>query len=801
MRDKTDAQKQDNASINKSDKDIQRKPEHSADGSSLLGEYFRTMQCEGGNQAVQRLVKSGVIQAKLQVSSPGDAHEREADRVAAAVMSMPESRIQPKPAADGDLVMGKEEPGQALEVSSAAEQSVKTVQRSGNSLPDDTRSFFETRFKHDFSTVRIHNDAKAHRAARDINARAFTIGNDIAFGKGEYQPASREGKSLLAHELTHVVQQGGGVSRKVPTPTPTPADKKQEEDVVLLDGPDYTQPVQDNTQTMDEPLYPPKEDPNADQPSLLQTWRNWLDEHWPIGSGFNITGELGGAGYSVYVSAEGKIEITRVDQYDMELFDAQRVTLAAMAVVGAEATFNMGPVKVEAVAKAEAQGGIKLQVTETYHYPIESDEAFRAFLFRAIPWDIMSMGAVFGAFMKMRAREDSRKYLKETDTAVLGFVAGAGNAGAGVVTEKKKGKTSVKDKVKNTLISKILPEAFARAGLKGEAGEGSRMEFTDKGIVVTSYKTASGTVMAGLGINVFKPLVQLNFFNINEEYTYERTELFPYDGSEPKNMTITLKKATGSPDALEPVIGPGSEVSLEFNLDKGLRFDTPLNALISIPQLLHQLIPTGMGVELRMGLGKVFGKKFRKYMTNDYLTTTHKNKGKVETGLITEGIVTVNLQFNKDEIVKIIEGIVQVFQKITNDEIKLTKLVWEIFTEFIMKGNLPPELQKADILLEVFKEVDIVDAIVRGSVGFGVGASARVGEGVTFDLHGNVAANVFYERDLLTMGFADQFRKLLTSNMKVLLFFLNNDVTDGDLVLTKEEQAVKEQYTERLKKR
>lgn len=80
----------------------------------------------------------------------------------------------------------------------------------GRSLDDTTRAFFEPRFRRDFSQVRVHTDATAAESAGAVNARAYTVGRDVVFATGQYAPDSASGKSLLAHELTHVVQQGGG---------------------------------------------------------------------------------------------------------------------------------------------------------------------------------------------------------------------------------------------------------------------------------------------------------------------------------------------------------------------------------------------------------------------------------------------------------------------------------------------------------------------------------------------------------------------------------------------------------------
>lgn len=80
----------------------------------------------------------------------------------------------------------------------------------GQPLDSDARRFFAVRFGHDFANVRVHADAAAAESARSVNALAYTVGRDIVFGAGQYAPNTSAGKRLLAHELTHVVQQGGG---------------------------------------------------------------------------------------------------------------------------------------------------------------------------------------------------------------------------------------------------------------------------------------------------------------------------------------------------------------------------------------------------------------------------------------------------------------------------------------------------------------------------------------------------------------------------------------------------------------
>jgi hypothetical protein len=98
------------------------------------------------------------------------------------------------------IVQSSDSPPPAHEVLSSA----------GQPLAASTRTFMESRFGHDFGRVRVHADAQAAASARALNAWAFTVGPDVVFGAARYEPATKDGLSLLAHELTHVIQQGRG---------------------------------------------------------------------------------------------------------------------------------------------------------------------------------------------------------------------------------------------------------------------------------------------------------------------------------------------------------------------------------------------------------------------------------------------------------------------------------------------------------------------------------------------------------------------------------------------------------------
>lgn len=160
---------------------------------------------------VRQILHAPRPQAKLTVGAPDDAFEKEADEVAGQVMRMTEPGVQRMCAEckeeEEEKVQAKEEPGETPSVPDGFEPRFAALQGGGRPLPASERAFFEPRFGRDFSSVRLHSGTAAGELARSVNARAFTLGNSIVLGPGE------AGRDLLAHELTHVVQQGGSEER------------------------------------------------------------------------------------------------------------------------------------------------------------------------------------------------------------------------------------------------------------------------------------------------------------------------------------------------------------------------------------------------------------------------------------------------------------------------------------------------------------------------------------------------------------------------------------------------------------
>ncbi|MEX2500634.1 MAG: DUF4157 domain-containing protein [Wenzhouxiangellaceae bacterium] len=222
-------------------KQAAQKTESATHGKACCGnktsqpvQVLEQVQQQAGNQAVQGMF----VQTKLSVSRPDDPFEKEADRVADEVMRKPEGSGNPPSIS----AVGNSLQRQCADCINEEGANLAAVQRKpaktsnsrpanpardarlpscgGKPLGHETRRFFEPRFVRDLSNVRVHADASSDQMVRAYRAKAFTSGRHIVFASGEYQPGSLAGKKLLAHELTHFLQQSGGRARRVIQRTP-----------------------------------------------------------------------------------------------------------------------------------------------------------------------------------------------------------------------------------------------------------------------------------------------------------------------------------------------------------------------------------------------------------------------------------------------------------------------------------------------------------------------------------------------------------------------------------------------------
>lgn len=195
------------------------------------------------------------IQTNLKIGRPGDKYEQEADAVAERVMMMSESdTMQMQPIEEEEEVM---QPKLRMQPVEEEEELIQTMSEngggvaspdlvhqlnsskgSGRPLSSETNQFMSNAFGADFSNVNIHADSNAVQMNQQLGAKAFTHGSDIYFNKDEYNPGSNNGRKLLAHELTHVVQQSSEslASKEQSDKSILPVRLQKKEDIIQKDG-------------------------------------------------------------------------------------------------------------------------------------------------------------------------------------------------------------------------------------------------------------------------------------------------------------------------------------------------------------------------------------------------------------------------------------------------------------------------------------------------------------------------------------------------------------------------------------
>jgi hypothetical protein len=207
-----------------------------SDPGSLSPVEVGRLQNTVGNRSVGRLLRPAggsrpaagmaarlgpTVQAKLQVGPAVDRYEQEADRMAAEVLAMPAPQaapaqppVQRNPEEEDEVQALAEDPRAGFEAGADFEDQLRGQKGGGAPLPSGVRSFMEPRFGADFSGVRLHTGSESAQLNRAISAQAFTQGQDIFLAEGKENIESSAGRQLLAHELTHTIQQGAAPVRR-----------------------------------------------------------------------------------------------------------------------------------------------------------------------------------------------------------------------------------------------------------------------------------------------------------------------------------------------------------------------------------------------------------------------------------------------------------------------------------------------------------------------------------------------------------------------------------------------------------
>ncbi|WP_108802520.1 DUF4157 domain-containing protein [Aquimarina sp. Aq107] len=205
------------------DKEVQQKP--------LVDRISPLIQSKPEEEAIQQKEEQEEIQQKpeeeIQRQEVSEDHiqQKTENNFIAPDIQKKEEEIQEKEEEEeqiSTLQMVQRKSNEIPNTNASIESRLNSSKGGGSPLPKETKTQMESGFGTDFSNVRVHTDANAKQMSQDIGAQAFTHGNDIYFNEGKFDTSSNSGKHLLAHELTHTVQQGGGIKRKVENVTSAP---------------------------------------------------------------------------------------------------------------------------------------------------------------------------------------------------------------------------------------------------------------------------------------------------------------------------------------------------------------------------------------------------------------------------------------------------------------------------------------------------------------------------------------------------------------------------------------------------
>ena len=174
------------------------------------------VECKEKHEKSQRGDRQAAfLQTKLAINESGDRYEQDADQVAGRVLSTPDrgipglQRVCAESAEEGEATFVRRTPFAPAGPAEAPPIVHEVLRSPGQALDNGTRTFFERRFGHDLRQVRVHTNTKAAASSRAVQATAYTVGHDIVFADNKYAPTTDEGRRLLAHELTHTIQQEG----------------------------------------------------------------------------------------------------------------------------------------------------------------------------------------------------------------------------------------------------------------------------------------------------------------------------------------------------------------------------------------------------------------------------------------------------------------------------------------------------------------------------------------------------------------------------------------------------------------
>ncbi len=688
------------------------------------------------------------VQTKLKIGVPSDAYEREADRIADQVMAMPTPVTANKTPIKVQR-FSEHASGEAAEAPPSVE---RVLNSPGRPLPTDLAEDMGNRFGHDFSDVRIHTSVPAAYSARDVQARAYTLGMHLVFNEGEYQPQTTSGRRLLAHELVHTLQQAekAGIERSTTNPN------------ILL----------------------------RDEDGGGSSSRALLDRVLPVGNGFYF--EINGGitwGFPIYTGGSSIIYVDRITEEYMRIIVRKEGTLAFDTGVGGSlmigrrgartSTSRRRGIGIGAEAGANFMAGFRGVFIEQYNIPTTEllDFVSKSILNTALTTRLPAgLGDILltllarngyqylthhhiegGVFAQADAeagagiRRPSDNFT-ETGSDDQGFRVGSGVWGPGTEEREFQGSRPHVTNMDPLALLNFL-NLFASAHINTQLTMGIDQTMRSNTTVTSLFLEGQIGAMIDLPIPVIGELL-----SILPQGAGGGVELrFVHTSNAPLKITAVIYLKQGEDQYYN---GPASQQNMEFSLTNLISIDQLIRAMQTGRMPPVSGIPVGdllksVSLFQRISLGgqsRGFASLLRRQQgVRSLLSTNTLSKARRIYGVNIETYVDLGAQMSGIDFRDLAGQLLAVGRgayNAANDGENLTS-AYQMLSSYLSGYASSSEFERLQSI--IFNVVSITIAKLRIQVGGGIGISARVAEGAKARIDVSGEAGLSCELDFVAL--------------------------------------------------
>lgn len=488
---------------------------------------------------------------------------------------------------------------------------------------------------------------------------------------------------------------------------------------------------------------------------------NWLaqkfDAVWPVGTGYIITGRLGATfGYPIYVGAEGKEDVYRMEAERYELIKVGQLTVAGDTGAGIGGSLQLGPLQASVQGQAEAQAGLKFQAREMFDFPVATDDALLPFLLEIAPLQLTGIGQMIDPLIGLLPGLSAEPYRKEFTIEINPYGALAASAEAGLRIGGHTPEQAIEEgaaadgEQKGSWLDQLLPRALGMAGLELSAGMGltirPNFDTQEVGIELFANLGSSlqgGLVVSGGNIPVIREILRVRFglpFAYDLEGEAKLIGTINGDTGEIEWTGYELKGESGVNDAgiegVDILPGTGTSVTADYQFDD--ENTLPSEAERPVESWLYDHAPDTLRVERRMGLGRGAGGARWLLDRRDYLNTLiPREEPYRQFGAVLDGLLIAQFTLNKEQLLTLVNWLASLVSG-EGDARTQALDAWQGIQTFFRTGEQPAWMSDLEPLRALFTNISLelearytVALAMAAELSAASGAKGRVDGGVT----------------------------------------------------------------------